>query len=205
MEDASREASGLEGPDKLRDRLDELAGQINRFLKVQALGKQLRDVLGQLPSEEKSNWESKIMGWERQINQIQPADLTQDASLVVEMEGAITEISQLVVQPLGSSGATKGILSISHLAPAPSAHSLSLEREVSGAGVRLRWFTGVSYVIALLFLTGAGFNQLYADNPTFGANPWKDYFALLAWGFGAEATRDSITKMVQGWGLSGIK
>lgn len=205
MEDVSREMAGLERPDKLRDRLDELAGQINRFLQVQALGKQLRDLWGQLPSEEKSNWESKILAWERQINQIQPADLTQDATLVAEMEGAIAQISQLVAQTSGTSVMAKGILSIPHLAPAPSARPLSWEREVSGAGVRLRWFTGVSYAIALLFLTGAGFNQLYVDNPTFGANPWKDYFALLAWGFGAEATRDAVTKMVQGWGLPGLK
>jgi hypothetical protein len=62
-----------------------------------------------------------------------------------------------------------------------------------------------SYVIAVVFLAGAGFRQLYVDQPTFGANPWKDYFALLAWGFGAEATRDAVTKVVQGWGLPGFK
>jgi hypothetical protein len=205
MEAVSAEASGLEGPDKLRDRLDELAGQINRFLQVQALVKQLRDLLGQIPSEEKANWESKILAWERRINRIQPSELMRDGTLVEEMEGAIAEMSQLVAQTSGTSGMAKGILSIPHLAPAPSACPLSWERQVSGAGMRLRWFTGVSYAIALVFLTGAGFNQLYVDNPTFGANPWKDYFALLAWGFGAEATRDSITKMIQGWGLPGLK
>mgnify|MGYP006266949735 CR=1 FL=1 len=205
MEAVRGEASGLEGPDQLRDRLDELAGQINRFLQVQALGKQLRDLWGQLPSEEKPNWESKILAWERQIDRIQPSELMQDTTLVAEMEGAIAEISQLVAQQSGTSVMAKGILSIPHLAPAPSARPLSWERQISGAGGRLRWFTGVSYAIALLFLTGAGFNQLYVDNPTFGANPWKDYFALLAWGFGAEATRDAITKMLQGWGLSGLK
>ena len=72
-------------------------------------------------------------------------------------------------------------------------------------GWRLRWFTGVSYAIALLFLVGGGFSQLYVDNPTFGANPVKDYFALLAWGFGAEASRDAVTKMIQGWGIRGIE
>ncbi|MGB5637416.1 MAG: hypothetical protein WBM86_32170 [Waterburya sp.] len=205
MEDASREANGLEGPDQLRDLLDELAEQINRFLKVQAFGKQLRDLLAQLTSEEKPNWESKILGWERQINQIQPSELMEDGTLVEEMEGAISEMGQLIAQQSGSSGMTKGILSIPHLAPAPSARPLSWEQQVSVAGVRLRWFTRVSYAISLLFLTGAGFNQLYWDNSTFGANPWKDYFALLAWGFGAEATRDAITKMIQGWGLVGVK
>lgn len=149
MEVVSAEASELEGPDKLRDHLDELAGQINRFLQVQALGKQLQNLLAQLPSEEKANWESKILAWERQINQIQPSELTQDAPLLAEMEGAIAEMTQLVAQQSGTSVMAKGILSIPHLAPAPSARPLSWEREVSGAGWRLRWFTGVSYAIAL--------------------------------------------------------
>lgn len=205
MEDTSREASSLEGPHKLRDRLDELAGQINRFLQLQALGKQLQNLLGQLPSEEKPNWESQIRGWERQINRIQPSELKQDRTLVAEMEDAIAQMSQLVAQQSGTSGMTKGILIVSSVAPAPSARPLSWERQISGAGLRLRWFTGVSYAISLLFLVGGGFSQLYVDNPTFGANPVKDYFALLAWGFGAEASRDAVTKMIQGWDINCLK
>jgi len=91
------------------------------------------------------------------------------------------------------------------MAPAPTARSLTWEEQGVKAGKQLRLFTWTSYAIALIFLAGSGFSQLYVDNPTFGANPWKDYFALLAWGFGAEATRDAVTKMVQGWGLPGVK
>ena len=132
----SREVSGLEGPDELGKHLDELAGQINRFLQVQELDEQLRYLLGQLPSAEKPNWESKMLAWERQINRIQPSKLPQDAPLVSEMEGAIAQMGQLVAQHSGTSGMTKGILSsIPHLAPAPLARPLSWERQVSGAGV----------------------------------------------------------------------
>ena len=66
-------------------------------------------------------------------------------------------------------------------------------------------FKLVSYGIAVVFLVGVGFNQLYNDKPTFGADPWKDYFALLAWGFGAEATRDAVTKVIQSWEIPGFK
>lgn len=38
-----------------------------------------------------------------------------------------------------------------------------------------------------------------------GANAWGDYFALLVWGFGAEATRAAVTGMVRNWGLPGIE
>jgi hypothetical protein len=44
-------------------------------------------------------------------------------------------------------------------------------------------------------LTGGGFNQLYWAKPTFGANGWGDYFALLALGFGTEATRNVVTQV----------
>ncbi|MEL6458578.1 MAG: hypothetical protein AAFQ91_10065 [Cyanobacteria bacterium J06621_15] len=50
----------------------------------------------------------------------------------------------------------------------------------------------MSYAIAVALLAGAGFRQLYANQPIFGANDWSDYFSLLAWGFVAEATRDAI-------------
>ena len=30
----------------------------------------------------------------------------------------------------------------------------------------------------------------------------SDYFTLLIWGFGAEATRTAVTDMVRGWGLT---
>lgn len=201
LEDASREAPSLEGPHQLRDRLDELAGQINRFLELQSLEKQLKDLLGQLPPEEKPNWEFKIRGWQRQINRIQPSELKENKTLLAEMEEAIAQLSQLIAQRSPKSATAKGILTISHLAPAPSARPLNWERQISAAGWRLWWFKKVSYLIAIVFLTGAGFSELYLDNPTFGEDPVKDYFALLAWGFGAEASRDAVTKMIQGWGV----
>ncbi len=62
-----------------------------------------------------------------------------------------------------------------------------------------------SYLIAIFLLGGAGFTQLYAVNNTFGVNGLTDYFALLAWGFGAEATRESVTKVLQEWKSPGFK
>jgi hypothetical protein len=94
---------------------------------------------------------------------------------------------------------------ISLLGPPPSTRLLSWEEQASGANLRLKVFTVSSYIIAIVFLAGAGFSQLYLDKPTFGDNPWKDYFALMAWGFGAEATRDAVTKVAQGGGLPGLK
>jgi hypothetical protein len=58
---------------------------------------------------------------------------------------------------------------------------------------RLQFFAIAGYLTTIGFLAGAGFNQLYLENPTFGSSGLRDYFALLAWGFGAEATRSTVT------------
>ncbi len=69
--------------------------------------------------------------------------------------------------------------------------------------VRLAVFAWGSVILALLLLALVGFSELYAKNPTFGAVWLTDYLGLLAWGFGAEATRASVTSLVQGWGVRG--
>jgi len=137
-----------------------------------------------------------------------PNDTEQYQRLQAEADEAIAKVTELASQSPLAESVSKGLpkLAVPRLiARAPSAQPLSWQEEVSTAGQRLKQFKVASYAIAIVFLAGAGFNQLYVDNPTFGANPWKDYFALLAWGFGAEATRDAVTKMVQGWGLPGAK
>jgi len=52
LEDIYRNAPNFEGPDKLRDRLDEIAQQINRYLQLQAKMKQMNEVAANLPAEQ---------------------------------------------------------------------------------------------------------------------------------------------------------
>ena len=72
------------------------------------------------------------------------------------------------------------------------------------AGVRVRrarqrlwWFEMVGHAIAVSLLFATGFVKLYASNPIFGSNSTADYLALLAWGFGAEVTRDAIAEALR--------
>jgi hypothetical protein len=205
VENTLRELPDLEGPNQLRDRLDELAQQINRFFQFQGKIKQLNGLTDQLLPEQKVIWQPKVKSWEQQIESLQPADAAESSRLQTEVNSAIAELTQLIVEQSPAAAVSKGVATVPFMAPAPSARSLTWEEQGVKAGKQLRLFTWTSYAIALIFLTGSGFSQLYVDNSTFGANPWKDYFALLAWGFGAEATRDAVTKMVQGWGLPGVK
>ncbi|UBF28533.1 hypothetical protein K9N68_12025 [Kovacikia minuta CCNUW1] len=62
---------------------------------------------------------------------------------------------------------------------------------------RLQIFSFVGYLTTIAFLAGTGFNELYLQRPTFGADGLRDYFALLAWGFGAEATRSAVTNALR--------
>jgi hypothetical protein len=62
---------------------------------------------------------------------------------------------------------------------------------------RLQIFSMAGYLTTIAFLAGTGFNQLYLESPTFGSNGIKDYFTLIAWGFGAEATRNAITNAIR--------
>lgn len=66
------------------------------------------------------------------------------------------------------------------------------------AAWRLQMFLVGTYGIMLLLLAGAGLNEVYAKRPTFGADLLGDYLTLLLWGFGAEATRDSIVAALRG-------
>lgn len=222
LEDALRDAPDLDSPVQLRDRLQGLAEQVNCYLSLQAKIKQLHSLIEELSVEQATNWQPKVQNLEQRIESLQPADLTKDANLRDEVEGAIAEITELLSQQadmvdpteldfgVNVTGAiAKGVqirdIMINLLGPAPSTSLLSWEEQASGANVRLKVFTVSSYIIAIVFLAGAGFSQLYVDKPTFGENPWNDYSALMAWGFGAEATRDAVTKVVQGWSLPGLK
>ena len=62
---------------------------------------------------------------------------------------------------------------------------------------RLRFFYISSYIGSVVMLASVGFSSLYVENPTFGSDFFADYFSLIAWGFGAEATRDTVTKVVR--------
>jgi hypothetical protein len=87
------------------------------------------------------------------------------------------------------------------LASLPTVRVQSLAEDVRGPLQHLRWFRWLTYAVTVALLALAGFAELYGTRADFGANGIGDYFALLAWGFGAEATRSAISDMVQSWGL----
>lgn len=84
----------------------------------------------------------------------------------------------------------------------PRVDGIVSSTQVKIARKNLWWFNQTSRIVAIVALTWLGMIELYAGKPTFGADPLRDYFALFAWGFGAELTRDSVVKATQTLGSS---
>lgn len=207
LEDAIQNAPQLDGPNKLREQLDALAQQLNQYSQLQTKLKQLSQLRKYLPDT--------VRDLEQRRDSLRPSNLMDDANLQAKVEAANAEITKLEAdvdaalaeatklsaqQSQGEGVIEKSlspVLGLTPLLSAPSIRPLTLDEQVTGAVARQRAFTWTSYAILVIVLAGAGFNQLYIDQPTFGANPWKDYTALLAWGFGAETARDAVTKVIE--------
>lgn len=74
-------------------------------------------------------------------------------------------------------------------------------RMIRWAAARHTFFSLLLYFLTGLFLAGLGFNNLYLDNPSFGAQPVLNYLTLLAWGLGAETSVTSIAGLLKKWDL----
>ncbi len=65
--------------------------------------------------------------------------------------------------------------------------------------VRYLSYQAAVTILSLVLLTGIGMLKLWADDATFG-DSFLDYFTLFIWGFGANATKDSVLQVVKAWG-----
>lgn len=135
--------------------------------------------------------------------------------LLAEVNAAVTQVENLLdpTRDAGMAfGVPKGGAALEALGGAgsppqwlsgvPGISVQSLPQAVTGARRRMAWFTRLTYGVAVTFLALSGFVELYSHRVDFGARGVGDYFTLLAWGFGAEATRSAIADMVAGWGIS---
>ena len=109
------------------------------------------------------------------------------------------------MQPAHSDVSVRGRSLLASVQPTirsiPAIQEQAEQKTAQQAGWRLQVFRWTGQGVAIALLCGAGFNQLYAANPIFGANPVADYTSLLAWGFTAEVTRDSVGKILQRFNL----
>jgi len=133
------------------------------------------------------------------------ADLTVDTRAADLAAGGCTVLEGEVAIPFSSGDAvTKGLVGPIRpqlMTGLPQVRVRSLEDQALAARHRRRWFTWVTYGVAVVVLAMAGFVELYSIRPDFGSKGVGDYFTLLAWGFGSEATRSAVADMIQSWGV----
>jgi len=204
-----------ENPDKLRIKLDELGKRINGYLRLEAQFKVFEKLWNRLKNEaDREDWRTKLLALRQKLEKL-PADLQTPADVDAvekDIQDAITAIKEFEPRESRTERGGRGTplseavesLSSEFVPLAPSARSFQKPKwwTFSNAQRRLKAFTWLTYALAVGFLAFAGFGELYLGDPIFGANFWGDYSALMAWGFGAEASRASITDMVKGWGIS---
>jgi hypothetical protein len=205
LADAARTAPDLAGPHELQALLQTQALMLERFFRMYADLERLsalpRDRLGK---EQESLWTIKILQLQRRLYDLAPDDRTASDTLQQEILTQLGELIKLLAQQGdAATSATRGIADTVAVLfdPAPGIRPVGLEAAATGAVGRLTIFKWSSWLVAIMLLAGAGFADLYVARATFGANPWLDYFTLLAWGFGAEATRASVTDLLQTWGM----
>jgi hypothetical protein len=214
LENAKRQAADKEATQKFREDLDRLREQIAWYKQSQAKLEQfniLRNELTQLVPDKDQSLRRISQGLQNDLDRLSPTDKKFTDDWHQKVNNAIDELDKEIKQQ--SVTETKDTQITARDAnyttpptlPSPVPEVISAQPSPKQAARNIYWFNWLSYAIAVALLAGAGFGQLYANQPVFGANGPSDYFSLLAWGFGAEATRDAIAKVVRDWKLPGLK
>jgi len=209
LADAQRDAPLLpDGPRTLNEILTETTDQLNRYVA-------LKQTLNQLPDQYPMSDEN-YRYWQRyyqQLEQLSPTDnsgfetLQGDIDTFAERLDSAPESTSEMMAPnalFGIRGGETMPRPVFNAVPTLRVGSIPLT-ESQQAQWRLTIFQWVGYGITIILLVGLGFNELYGNNPTFGAQGMNDYLPLLAWGFGAEASRNAITEVLATLDLPGLK
>jgi hypothetical protein len=161
-------------------------------------------------------FEKKLQTLHEAIDTLEPGDeagyvrtLNQVTGLMEEIPTSAERGTELEILMAGDLGFAPGVAKGPEVSPEsdriaitlPAVRVRSLDTQIHDARRRLRWFTWITYGLAVTLMALAGFVELYEGQSTFGSAGIADYFTLLAWGFGSEATRAAVATMIQGWGI----
>ncbi len=163
----------------------------------------LEKMSADLPEAEQADWLVRAAEFKQALAALTPGD---EGGYLALQNAVTAALDAMRPNPNASFAIPKDVSeTLPLLAGLPSIQMQVLPAKIVDARRRLRWFTWLTYAVAVISLALAGFMELYAARPDFGANGVGDYFTLLAWGFGAEATRSAVADMVQSWGVMGSK
>lgn len=199
----------VEEQKNLGNKIDAAVEKMNRNHLAKQLA-WLENTCALLPKETANTWSTTITALHQELENLPQGDRTAFHDLAGRIDAAVNDIRLLpVIRAVEDGGlspdfdlAPKDIVSREgKLTKVPDITLRSMAENVVSAGTRLRAFMLITYSVAVILLALAGYVELYVTRSTFGSNNVADYFGLLAWGFGAEATRSAISDMVQSWGM----
>ena len=207
IDDLAANSPALESPKELRDAAQLLTDRIEEYERAEGKLVALEKLQVSLPIGDQPAWVARTAELQVRLNTMRP-DEKAVGQLLADIDHAVLELSSRLQQVVAATPdphaieAVRTVIAANPPAvePVPEAHLEWLPFYLGDAKNRLRWFEIATYAAALILLGGTGFNEVYLKKLTFGAELWSDYFALLVWGFGAEATRDSVTSTLRGWG-----
>ncbi len=207
IDDLAANAPAQESPKELRDAAQQLTDRIEEYERAEGKLLALEKLQVSLPAGDQPGWVARTAELQVRLNTMRPDEKTV-GQLLADIDHALLELSTRLQQVVAAAPdqhnfeAVRTVIAANPPAvePVPEAHLEWLPFYLGDAKNRLRWFEIATYAAALILLGGTGFNEVYLKKLTFGAELWSDYFALLVWGFGAEATRDSVTSTLRGWG-----
>ena len=222
LDNAKRQIADDSTPDQLRGKLLQARKQIEQVLRAKAT----IDALSNISEEDIRRLPEAARGaWRKRRDQLKTdlARLPLDETKMLEDTGSFKQWQEDIkkfengledaVKAHDSDTVTEGTPLIAErmiretaakskpLPVSPIVRPFDDLKIVNQAKLNLRLFGWVVQGVALVLLIWTGLNNLYSNNPTFGATRSNDYFALLAWGFAAEVTRDSVVKTIRGFGV----
>ena len=215
LENIERQTADKENPEQLRKELNDLQQQLFSYLRGEAKLDKFDTLRNELTGSAQQEQELRELSQylQQELNNLSPTELEAFPRWEQEIDNELKQLDQAIKQQIPNNEANSNLSITSRgvsstyppRLPNPVPDVRPLQLNPVGSARNLFLFQFFSYTIAIFLLAGAGFRQLYVTQPTFGANLWTDYFALLAWGFGAEATRDAVTKTIREWKLPGLK
>jgi hypothetical protein len=181
------------------DKFGELREPVRRKMQKYFDAKAKYDLVNALrTSISGGDWQTRVADLNRRLEQLSPEDNSGYETWMSDVKGLEQEMKEArKVSPSSPlDGRDAGPSAPVQLPPPPQASSAAPEAE-GRIQRRLWWYGAGVRGMAIVLFCGLGFNQVYAGNATFGANPGADYSSLLAWGFSAEMTREAVAKVAQ--------
>lgn len=189
-----------EGTRDLHKQLNTASDQLNQYLRLQ---EQISS-LGKMPNLDNTQ-RAQIINFQNRLDGMSPGideyNILFRGVAQAREAFAATPLTKDVIGTTRSSGEALPSL----VMPQPNIQAtIEPDYAIAQASVRLAIFRWGGYIIAIIFLAGAGFTQLYLANATFGSSPWIDYFALAIWGFSAETSRAALTDLLSKFGIPAL-